>query len=71
MSDFVALEINNGHTHIFLKLFSPTRTPYLFRALTFLNFYDLDIRIILVQHVKAATFLHILKSFFRPTLVGV
>ena len=71
MSDFVALKINNGRMHIYLKLFSPTRTPYFFRALTFLNFYDLDIRIILVQHEKAATFLHILKSFFRLTLVRV
>ena len=26
---------------------------------------------ILVQHEKAATFLHILKSFFHPTLVRV
>ena len=29
------------------------------------------INVILVQHEKAATFLDILKSFFRPTLVRV
>ena len=32
---------------------------------------DIKLCIDIIQHEKAATFLHILKSFFRPTLVRV